>query len=313
LRRLYEVAKGIDPDVFHGQCGSTFPASLTLKNLAPMLVTFHHSPKVELMMSLLSLRRGGSLGDIKIYGIGYPTYSLTYRSELKSTRISVAVSNSLRSELLDEMGWKYQEKLREIHNGVNLKQLDSEYGLVRDELHESANNVLFAGRFFWRKGAMEIIKIAHLMKRNNLNSKIIVHGDGPLFGKMKHTIEKLGLTNIDLRGFTTRFQLMQSLKRSKFVLIPSFYEACPIILLESMCLGKIPLMYSLPYSLEFTDHGKYGILAKGAEDLVNKFSNLNESDMESMSRATKNFARKKYDVRNTALQYIKLYKEICSE
>jgi glycosyltransferase involved in cell wall biosynthesis len=258
------------------------------------------------------LRRGGSLGDIWTYGIGYPLYSLTYRRELGSACISVSVSKSLRSELLDEMGWAYRAKLREIHNGVNLTQLDSEYSLIGDEVKEGANNILFAGRLFWRKGAMEIIKIAHLMKRNNLNSKIIVHGEGPLLGRMKQAIAKIGLTNIDLKGFTSRSQLMQSLKRSKFVVMPSLYEACPMILLETMCLGKIPLMYSLPYSLEFTDYGKFGVLAKGANDLVEKFSNLKEGDLETMSSTIKNFARKKYDIRNTALQYRELYDEICA-
>jgi len=38
------------------------------------------------------------------------------------------------------------------------------------------------------------------------------------------------------------------------------HEACPMVLLESMCLGKIPLMPRLPFSSELTDGGKYGIL-----------------------------------------------------
>jgi glycosyltransferase involved in cell wall biosynthesis len=310
LPRMYEFAKKIKPDVIHGQSGTTFPASVALKNIAPLLVTFHGCPKVELMMSLYSLRRGGSVGDIWTYCIGYPAYSLTYRQELRSAALSVAVSKSLGNELIDEMGEKYQQRLRVVPNGVNLKQLDSEYGSLDGE-EESANNILFAGRLFWRKGAMEIVKLARLMKQKNLNARVVVHGEGPLFGKMKHSIMQFGLENIELRGFTSRSELMRSYRMSKFVIIPSLYEACPLILLESMCLGKIPLMFNLPYSSEFTENGQFGILAENANDLVNKLIVLNKKgDLHTMSNKIRDFARDKYDIQRTASQYSELYRQL---
>jgi glycogen synthase len=310
-KRIYTVAKRIRPDIIHGQSGTTFPASLALKKIAPLLVTFHGSPKVELMMSLFSLLRGGSLGDIWTYSVGYPAYSLTYRRELEAASVSVAVSKSLRNELLDEMGWKFQESLKVIPNGINLKQLDYQHNLLQGGGEESANNILFAGRLFWRKGAIELIRLAYLMQQNNLDMKIMAHGGGPLFGKMKSKIEKLGLKNIELKGFTSRSQLMQSYRLSKFVIIPSFYEACPMVLLESMCLGKIPLMFNLPYSREFTENGLFSVLADDAYDLVKKLANIrNEVDLETMSEKIKNFAREKFDIQNTAIQYSELYNEI---
>ncbi len=312
-KRIYEVAKKINPDVIHGQSGATFPASLALKNIAPLIVTFHGCQKVELTMSLFSLLRGGSLGDIWTYSVGYPAYSWTYRRELKAASVSVAVSKSLRSELLEEMGWKYQESLRVISNGVNLKQLDQEYNLFPGDIEESEINILFAGRLFWRKGAMELVRLAYLMKQNNLEVKIIAHGSGPLFGKMKSTLEKLGLNNIELKGFTSRLELIRSYRMSKFVIIPSFYEACPLTLLESMCLGKIPLMFNLPYSSELTENGRFGVLAENAHDLVKKLSNLrNGVNLATMGEAIKNFAREKYDIKKTATKYSEIYKEICN-
>ena len=73
---------------------------------------------------------------------------------------------------------------------------------------------------------------------------------------MQKLIHSLNLRNIELKGFTSKLELLKSMRQSKFVAIPSTYEACPMVLLESMCLGKIPLMLKLPFSCELTENGK---------------------------------------------------------
>jgi len=84
-----------------------------------------------------------------------------------------------------------------------------------------------------------------------------------------------------------------------------------MILLESMCLGKIPLMFDLPYAREFTQNGKYGILAKDAEDMVMKIKLVYEhGDMEHLKNDILNYARKKFDINKIALEYYHLYREI---
>lgn len=311
LKKLYGTVKNTDADVVHGQSGSTFPALLNLRKLAPIVTTFHSSPKVEKRVSAYSIGRGGSLGDFRTYVIGYPVMSFVFRQELSGSHISVAVSQTLMSELLEEMGEAYREKICAIHNGVDIDTLDREYKSVEADVEESRDIILFAGRLFWRKGALNIIKIAYLLQKERLSLNLLVHGNGPLFRRMENEIRDLELNNIKLKGFTSRAQLMRSMKRSRFVVIPSFYEACPMILLESMCLGKIPIMYDLPYAREFTLNGKYGILAKNAEDMAMKIKSIFEhGDTRHLKNEIRNYARKKYDINKVALDYYHLYKEI---
>ena len=313
FKRLYKTVENINADVIHGQGGSTFPALLNLRHLAPIVVTFHSSPTMEMMMSLRSLTRGGSLGDFWTYVVGYPAWSYTFRRELQNSDKAVAVSKTLMLELVQELGERESEKICEIHNGIDIETLDMEYASVGHNEEEYDDTILFAGRLFWRKGALNLIKLAHLFRKEKLNFKVIVHGEGPLFGRMKKEIQTLGLANVELKGFTNRAQLMKSMKRCKFVLIPSLYEACPMILLESMCLGKIPVMFNLPYSLEFTENGKYGIIAKDPKDMVKKLKTaLVESNLDSFCEKSKDFARRKYDIKNTASRYLDVYKAACN-
>jgi len=308
LSKIRETIQSIDPDVVHGQGGSTFPALLALKSLAPIVTTFHSSPEVERITSAHSLGSGGSFGDFRTYVMGYPVMSFVFREELADSRMAVAVSKTLMSELLEEMGEVYQKKMSAIHNGVDIEGLSREYRSVEDNIEESDDTILFAGRLFWRKGALNLIMLAHLFRKAKLNFKIIVHGEGPLSGRMKREIKTLGLTNIELKGFTSRTHLMRSMKRCRFVVIPSFYEACPMILLESMCLGKIPIMFDLPYAREFTKNGQYGVLAKDAKDMVLKVTSiLRHGDLEHVSKEIRNFSRKEYDINEIALKYYHLF------
>jgi len=312
LQKLYQVIKRINADVIHGQSSSAFPVSYVLKDLAPLAVTFHTSPKVEKTLIASSLFRGGSWSDFKTYLVGYPVWSFTFKKELDYSTTAVAVSNALKSDLLSEMGESYGKKIQCIHNGVDIETLEKEYE-SEISLEESTNTILFAGRLFWRKGPLNIIKMAYLLQKNKARFKIIVHGTGPLFNKMQEYIDSLRLRNIELRGFTSKQQLMKSLRLCKFVAIPSMYEACPMILLESMCLGKIPLMLNLPFSSELTEGGKYGILADGVESLTDELITLeNSHSLNQLSNSIRMFARSAYNMDKVAAKYVEMYREVSS-
>ena len=312
LKNINKILKEEVPDIIHGQSGSSFPALLSLKKYAPVLISFHASPLMERNWSIHSILRGGSFKDLQTYVIGYPSESFIYKKEFQHSDLSVAVSSTLKSDLLTEMGQKYSEKTRYIYNGVNLEKLDGEYSHAMKKVEEDEHTVLFAGRLFWRKGALNIIRIAHLLQKNNSKFKIIIHGTGPLFNKMQSDITSLGLHNVELKGFTTRADLMKSLALCKYVAIPSMYDACPMALIEGICLGKIPLLLDVPFASELSEAGEYGVLASNIGSLANKLMVLRDKiDINLFSQKIRVFARKKFDVNETTRKYFEAYKELC--
>jgi glycosyltransferase involved in cell wall biosynthesis len=313
LKKIIKIIQSLDVDVIHGQSASTYPALANLKRNAPVLVTFHGSALMDKIAAAQSIFRGGSLKDFWTNLVGYPEFSFIYRKELQLSDAAVTVSRALKSELLKEIGEKYDEKLSCIHNGVDLQSLDKQYADAETEIAESEETILFAGRLFWRKGALTIVRIAYLLQKNNTKFKIVVHGTGPLFNKMRKYICSLRLKNIELKGFTTKRQLMKSMRHCKFVAIPSIYEACPMILLESMCLGKIPLMLRMPFSSELTEGGKYGILGEGVKSLTDQLIMLeNTNSLTQLSSSIRTFARNAYNIDNTTSKYIEKYRNLIS-
>lgn len=311
-KKIQRLMREKAPDIIHGQSGSAFPAIVSLKDFAPFIVTFHDSPLMEKIWSSRAILRGGSFMDLRTYVIGYPLESFTYGKEFRLSDLSVAVSGSLKSDLLSEMGQKYSDRTRFIYNGINLDRLDKEYS-QSDDVPEDENTILFAGRLFWRKGALNIIRLAFLLQERGTPFRIVVHGTGPLFNKMRSEIKFLGLRNIELKGFTPRAQLVESMKRCKFIALLSFYDACPMALLDGICLGKIPLLLRMPFAVELSDSGKYGIVSDDMESLADELVRTrNSRDLDSFSNDIRSFGRNRYNVERTAEKYLHVYREFCS-
>jgi glycosyltransferase involved in cell wall biosynthesis len=173
------------------------------------------------------LLRGGSWNDLSTYVFGYPAWHYSFKKELQHSNAAVAVSMVLRSEILRELGKKYSKKLEFIHNGVNIKLLDRLYTETGTDIAESEKTIVFAGSLFWRKGALNIIKMAYLLQESQTDFKVVVHGTGPLFKRMQKYIRSLKLRNIELTGFVTKRQLMKSLKQCRFVAIPAYTRHVP--------------------------------------------------------------------------------------
>jgi glycosyltransferase involved in cell wall biosynthesis len=91
------------------------------------------------------------------------------------------------------------------------------------------------------------------------------------------------------------------------------YEACPMILLESMCLGKIPLMLRLPFSSELTTGGKNGILGDGVKSLTDRLITLeNTYSLSQSSNNIRMYARKVYNMDEVTSKHIELYRDLSS-
>ena len=311
FKNICRSIKNEDPDIIHGQSGSTFPSSIGLKNIAPILVTFHTSPRMQKIISTYAMLRGGSISDFTTFVLGDPAWVYSFKKELDISKESVAVSKTLRLNLLKEMGESYGNKIRTIHNGVDIEKLAKDYNNAKVDTDASNKTILFAGRLFWGKGVLRLLEFSSLLQ-DLPEFKIIIHGKGPLLRAMSKKIDELRLSNIELKGFANREQLMESMKRCSFVIVPSYFEACPMMLLEGMCLGKIPLMYRFDYALEFTENGEYGIIADNSENMAIKLKQLCEkSDLNKFSIQIQNFARKRYNIDQVAETYYQLYKEIC--
>lgn len=102
--------------------------------------------------------------------------------------------------------------------------------------------IAYIGRFENEKGIIEFLNsIPNIIKKNN-GLKFILIGDGILKEQVEDFIVKNNLRNkVILKGWVSHFDLPYYLNQIKLVVIPSYTEGLPNVMLEALACGTLVL------------------------------------------------------------------------
>ncbi|MCL2432433.1 MAG: glycosyltransferase family 4 protein [Nitrososphaerota archaeon] len=311
-QKLKNIIEKLRPDIIHGQSGQAFPAIVTYKKIAPVVVTFHTSPAVGKMLSTKSVAQGGTFGDFLTGTLGYPAYEHSYREEYKNADARVAVSKSLMHVLSHEMNVA-DGSFQFITNGVDLTNLDELCTPSPVDRNYDKPTLLFGGRLFWSKGVLNLVDLAYLLeKKYKLDLDVVIYGSGPMYNRILDAKRSYGINNLTLKEFTSRSNFLNEMRQATLVLLPSPFEGAPMMMLESMCLGKVPVTFNLPYAREFTQNGKYGLLCDNVQEMALKIKDLLSGSISPLESQVRHYGRTNYNIEKTATAYYNLYKKQCA-
>lgn len=165
-----------------------------------------------------------------------------------------------------------ENKIKALHNFVELKDYDLE---VSDEEY-----ALYFGRLSKEKGILNLINAFTKLKEG----KLYIAGEGP----EKETIEKIIKENnledrIKLLGFLNADQMKDTIRKCKFVIVPSiWYENCPYSVMETLAIGKPVIGANIGGIPELVKNEQSGLTYKydDVDDLANKMETLfNNKDL----------------------------------
>lgn len=100
-------------------------------------------------------------------------------------------------------------------------------------LHDNEKNTRFIVRF-WRK-----------LYRDFPDWKFIICGDGPDRQEMLDYLERHGLKNIEFKGTVDPTEYY---KESPILVLPSYFEGFPMVLVEAMQYGCVPMVFDVSAS-----------------------------------------------------------------
>jgi glycosyltransferase involved in cell wall biosynthesis len=94
------------------------------------------------------------------------------------------------------------------------------------------------GRLSRAKGALNLVKAMPKILRARSDVRLLVAGEGPEQATIAHAIQELGLQDhIDLVGLIPHSELPDLLNGLKLLVLPSYTEGIPAIMLEGMACG----------------------------------------------------------------------------
>ncbi len=138
----------------------------------------------------------------------------------------------LRQEML-QYGFKSDQVLVLPHS-TDLEQFS-----VMDP-QESRYECIFVGRLAELKRVDIILQAWEQILITHPYARFCVVGDGPLETKLHHQAEQLDIANaVDFTGYTK--DVAAYIKTAKMIIIASRCEGFPLVLVEAMCCGLVPI------------------------------------------------------------------------
>ncbi|MTT31851.1 glycosyltransferase [Terrilactibacillus sp. BCM23-1] len=206
-----------------------------------------------------------------------------YKDLFQSKAVLLPISNFWKSKL-EGMGANPTRTIVH-HMGIDVDKFEYLPIKMNQDI-----KIISIARFVEKKGlSYGIQAVSNLIKKGyNITYSII--GGGPLEKELRSIISNKGLEDhIQLLGWKTQDQVIEIMKESHVVLLPSVtshdgdMEGIPVILMEAMAMGKIVVSTYHSGIPELIKHGVNGYLVeeKNAKELVDTLKNI--FDMEDHS------------------------------
>lgn len=231
----------------HGAEADLFISSIGDVSALPIMTTIHGEHAL--------------IGSVPISLMLKPLYvwkSRKFHRALDKMNRIVTVCNSERESLI-EWSPKLANKMAVIYNGVDVKDIQSRKICDRKSTEDTI--LLFPGGSKWIKGGDILIEAIAESRCGMRNLHLFIALDVPQNDPLRQKVSKLGLSKtITFVGLLSRGDFLDMLSLSDILIVPSRFEAFPIVLLEAMALGKAIIATNVGGISEVIKDGRNGIL-----------------------------------------------------
>lgn len=210
-------------------------------------------------------------------------------------------------------------KILVIPNGIDMESFSEtkcedataflkQYGLAEN------NYILFVGRLNVLKGVQYAIEAFKNISMEHPNLKMAIVGKGEFENHLRDLAR--GTRNVVFTGHVSSVETKKALyENSIFVVLPSLYEALPIVVMEAMACGKAVIANDVGGIPMLIRHGKNGLLTrpgdlKSLEDAIKMlYDDVNLR--KNMGLLGQELLKKEFTSEKMVDQTLKLYDSLC--
>ncbi len=227
----------------------------------------------------------------------YPQIVLKFSNFLRT--INLTLSNKIivfTPNLIEFWGLKrYEKKIFIIHRHY----VDNNKFYLQNDVDKRNNLIGYIGRFSQEKGCLNYLESVSMLK--NLDANFLIAGDGELYEEIINIIKQKEIKNLKLLDWIPNNELPIHLNKLKLLVLPSFSEGLPTIILESMGCGTPVLATAVGSIPDIIDDEFNGFIIKenSPETIKNRIEyifdniNLGEVSLNATSTIKNEFSYKK--------------------
>ncbi|MHA1309604.1 MAG: glycosyltransferase family 4 protein [Candidatus Helarchaeota archaeon] len=226
--------------------------------------------------------------DILIAPPGYNAPSIFYPLMLIFELMALKFSNSIvcltkfSCAIIKNLLWEknIKKKIHHIPNFIDLTLLNK-YNKELEKKLGDKKFFIYIGRLEIEKNLFTLLRAFSYIIKEKPDLNLYIIGLGPLFNKLIKFKEELKLKNCKILGKITNKDKYTYLKNCKGLILPSFYEIMPTVLLEAFAFKKPVIASSIPANKSLINDNSTGYLfdPNNIEQLINILRNIlnNES------------------------------------
>ena len=177
------------------------------------------------------------------------------------SKINCTLSNRIilySGNLIKELNLeKYRNKIYIAHKHF----LDFDKFKTKKKFDERDNIVGYIGRLSEEKGTLNFVKAIPEISKEKDDLEFLIGGDGQLCDKIKKHLDENNLNDkVNLAGWIPHDKLPDYLNELKLVVLPSYTEGLPNIMLEAMACGTPVLATSVGAIPDLITDGETGFI-----------------------------------------------------
>ena len=228
--------------------------------------------------------------------LGGPTYSFTVHGpeeidraiilsleeKIKRATFVAPISSFCKSQLYRWCDRAYWSKIKVIHCGLDEQFFANNPTPVPDN-----NKLVCVGRLSEQKGQLVLLEAASQLVREGIDFKLTLVGDGIFRPQVEKAISDFNLQNhVEITGWVTNAQVSQYIIDSRAMVLASFAEGLPVVMMEALALGRPVIgtyIAGIPELIEQEDCG-WLVSAGAVNDLADTMKKVLELPVQQLQQ-----------------------------
>lgn len=194
----------------------------------------NHIAKASCTVAMLASAYSGIPYSFTLHGpdIFFEPHHWRLDAKIKSASFVACISEFCRSQAMlfsDQADW---EKLHIVHCGID----PDRYG---NAPRTKGSNLLFVGRLAAVKGVPILFDALQDARQSVPDLHLTLIGDGPERQNLEERAKAMGLSGaVTFAGYRSQAEVATALSETDLLVLPSFAEGVPVVLMEAMASGK---------------------------------------------------------------------------
>lgn len=198
--------------------------------------------------------------SLTLHGISETDYpaGLLLSEKILHASFVVCASYFMQAQAMRQVSPEQWPKFRIVRCGVDCRRLE--------QIHASCNGsgipkLICVGRLSPEKGHLGLLDVMRRLRNKGIDFSLNLVGDGPSRHAIEGLADSLRLRDrIRFSGFLKEDETLFAIAESDILILPSFMEGLPVVLIEALALGKPVVASRVAGIPELIEHGQSGLL-----------------------------------------------------